>query len=95
VTTVLWGDSIKVTVTFKNFAGTATDLDAVPTVKLFDESKNQIGADLTGVTKTGTGVYEVEFAVPPDLPAIIHEWVGAMAAKPIVQRRLLLTRWRD
>lgn len=75
------GNTIRLTATFKNFAGVLTDVtgDAV-TVRILQSTDpfDQIGSDITtGIVKVSTGVYRLDYTIPLDSPrSFIYEFSG-------------------
>lgn len=71
------GDTVKLRVEFKTFAGVAVD-PATITLKIYDYDKTLLTTvDITSTYKISTGVYEYNYTIPDgSYPAIVYEFSG-------------------
>ena len=88
------GDTIKLDVEFKNFAGVYADPTSI-TLKLYDENQIQIGAivSITATYKISTGIYEYPYTVPGGYSNITYEYSGILESVPITKRATIYPKF--
>lgn len=91
------GNSVRLSATFKDFAGTLTDPTGTITFKVFDLKRNQIGStvNLSGGNHSGTGVYRYDYTVPLGTKqSLVYEFAGLIGGLPAITRKVLqVTQW--
>lgn len=91
------GNSVRLSATFKDFAGVLTDPTGTITFKVFDLKQNQIGStvNLSGGNHPSTGVYRYDYTIPlGTVRNVIYEFAGLIGGLPAVTRKVLkVTQW--
>lgn len=92
ITRVQRGDTVRLTVQFRNWAGQAVDPDTV-TVKIYDYSLKEIKQELLGPTaKLGIGSYYYDFTPTMD-GTYYYEFVGQTEGTPALRRGVFEVRF--
>ncbi len=90
------GNTIKLSVSFKNWEGAAADPeDGTITMRLYDINKGLIDeVDVTLADRTGVGAYTVYYTLPGGPDPVTVEFRGEDAqGRPIVIREWLERAW--
>jgi hypothetical protein len=87
------GDTVKLSVSFKDFDDEAVDPVGV-TLNIYDSHKTKIITyETAALTHTGTGVYSYEYVIPDDYKEYIYEFVGTVGGKPLLDRKNFKAAW--
>ncbi len=87
----LIGDTIRLTVEFRNFDG---DLEspADVTITIYDGSRTVVATD--DVLPYEEGKFRYDYTIPADPPGpLYYEFAGELGGKPIVAREILERSW--
>ena len=84
------GNTIRLTATFKNFAGVLADSTTSVVITFYDRDLNQVDQVTIpgGATNNpSTGFYLYDYTIPSDSPSsVIFEFAGTVDTVPIVGR---------
>lgn len=75
-TTVRVGDTCRLGVTFKTWAGAANDVTSA-TLRIYDSNWKQIGSDITPAAQ-GSGVYTYDYTIPVGTGILYFEFSGTL-----------------
>jgi hypothetical protein len=83
-TTVIVGNTYRLSATFSTWAGAANDVTSAK-LKIYDANWQQIGSDLSPVAQ-GSGVYTYDYTIPPGTGTLYFEFSGTLEGTTALAR---------
>lgn len=89
------GDTVKLHVEFRTFAGVLTDPESI-TLTVYDLSRKSVAGPV-GINSThriSTGVYEYLYIIPAGYSSLYYEFIGNPEGLPAVSRGTISCNWQ-
>jgi len=90
----LIGDTIKLHVEFRTFAGVLADPTAI-TLNIYDSSRKLVTGPIaiTSDYKVDVGTYEYPYVMPEGYSSLYYEFIGDPESLPAVHRGMIAVSW--
>ena len=85
------GTTVRLQGTFKDLDGKVTDLDAPPTIYIYDGNRKLL--DTTTSIRSSTGIYYQDYTIPDGRGNMFLEMSGKMGTLPVTHRRSMRRSW--